>query len=401
VAASIAVLTLAVASLAGCDGSDASETQAPVAAQLDWLVSNVNHGSATLAEPEVEAHLTSTLLATLPAGQAIRAIRQATTAYSPIRVTGYAGRPSETSAIALIETRERQKLAIYVSVDPTPEHRIANLELGEQPGSAAASANPGRYTGRFDIGGRSMFLNCSGSGSPTVVLEAGANGGSSDWLAVQRSLATTTHVCSYDRANLPGGSSDPVRKPQTAQAIVTDLHRLLRAADVPGPYVLAGHSNGGLYARLYATTYPKEIAGLVLIDTGNYPAIQRELYKKMLTPEQWRAHQADRPGKAPFVENVADEQVDLQRSYKQLAKAQRRHPLRDVPLIVISHGIPDAPQAGPSGMEKAWQQEQVKLAKLVPGGRRIVATKSHHGIPDEQPGLIVQVIKSLLGPFPE
>ena len=84
-----------------------------------------------------------------------------------------------------------------------------------------------------------------------------------------------------------------------------------------------------------------------------------------------------------------------------MAKAQRRHPLRDVPLIVISHGIPDAPQAGPSGMEKAWQQEQVKLAKLVPGGRRIVATKSHHGIPDEQPGLIVQVIKSLLGPFPE
>ena len=84
---------------------------------------------------------------------------------------------------------------------------------------AAQMAYSGRYTGAFDIGGRKLFLNCSGSGEPTVILEAGANSGSNAWWKVQPWLATTTRVCSYDRANLPGGSSDPSgsrRPPRTS-----------------------------------------------------------------------------------------------------------------------------------------------------------------------------------------
>lgn len=404
----VAVAVLAATSLAACGGGDvASKPKSPVAEQLDWLVSEVNGDSATLAQSEVEAHLANSYLDALPAAQVISFVKQARSAYAPIRLVGFAGHPSAASGIALVETRQQQKLAIYASVDGSPEHRITGLDVAERPAIGATEmAAARRYTGAFDIGGRKMFLNCSGSGSPTVILEAGANAGSHSWFAVQPWLATTTRVCSYDRANVPGGSSDPGNKPQTAASIVSDLHRLLRAAELPGPYLFAGHSNGGLFARLYATTYPKEVLGLVLIDTGNYPAIQRTLYKKLGTPTQWKAYQAYQRNTAPFVENAADEQVDLEASYAQMAKAQRRHPLPRMPLVVISHGIPD-PSAGREALpglnkatEKLWQQTQINLATLVPGGRRIVATKSHHPIPTEQPGLIVQTIRALLTPSP-
>ena len=97
-----------------------------------------------------------------------------------------------------------------------------------------------------------------------------------------------------------------------------------------------------------------------------------------------------------------DEQVDLEASYAQLARAQRRHPLPKMPLVVISHGIPDPPMGREfvpglnTAIETEWQQQQIKLATLVPGGRRIVATESGHMIPAEQPGLVVGVIEDML-----
>jgi pimeloyl-ACP methyl ester carboxylesterase len=181
----------------------------------------------------------------------------------------------------------------------------------------------------------------------------------------------------------------------------SELHNLLAAANVPGPYVLAGHSNGGLFARLYATTYPEQVRGLVLIDTGNYPAMLHALYRKMM-PSQWQAYQATLRHQPPFVENPAGEQVDLATSYRQLATTQRRQPLPKMPFFVISHGIPDAPMGAEvvpginKEIETAWQQMQIKLAHLVPGGKRIVATKSDHMIPTGQPGLVVRTIRAVL-----
>ena len=208
----IALVTLAVMSSVayggeGVDAAPDADPQTPVREQLAWVVSEVNGDSATLAQPEVKAHFAAGFLAAAPAAQVVSLIKQATSAYAPIRIIRLAGHPSATSAIALIETREQQKLAIYISVDRSEGHRITGLEVGERPGSGAAGiAVAGRYTGAFDIGGRKLFLNCSGSGTPTVILEAGANGGSLSWAAVQPRLATTTRVCSYDRANLPGGA---------------------------------------------------------------------------------------------------------------------------------------------------------------------------------------------------
>ncbi len=279
----------ATAAFAGFSPGSAGATEVtlpdtPMGKQLAWVIGEINGGSATLVPAEVERHVTRRFLVGLPAGELVAVARQATSAYAPVRFTGFAGHPSATSAIALIETRTHQKLAIYASIEARSQ-RLAALDLATPPQAGAATfATAGRYTGAFAIGGgRKMFITCAGSGSPTVILEAGANGGAHSWLAVQPRLATTTRVCSYDRANLPGGSSDPAPKPQTAADIVTDLHKLLAAARVPGPFVLAGHSNGGLFARLYATTYPQQVKGLVLIDTGNYPAMLDRVYRRLLT----------------------------------------------------------------------------------------------------------------------
>ena len=116
-----------------------------------------------------------------------------------------------------------------------------------------------------DVGGHRLHLHCTGTGSPTVVLEPGAGMSSSTMGWIQPAVARDTRVCVYDRAGR--GWSDPADTTQDATQIATDLHTLLQRANVPGPYVLAGHSFGGLYALTYAAQYPTEVAGMVLIDS--------------------------------------------------------------------------------------------------------------------------------------
>jgi pimeloyl-ACP methyl ester carboxylesterase len=402
------VATAAAALLAAAAAATAAAQpplpDTPVGRQLAWMIASVDGRAAPLTPVVARRHVAPSFFRALPVAQFVAVMRQTAAQAGPIRVAGFAGHPTPTDAIALIETRTHQKLAIYASVEPGARHRITGLEFTERPGpGAAAIAEPGTYTGAFDVGGHRLFLNCSGSGEPTVVLEAGAGGGSSAWTRVQRPLAVTTRVCSYDRSHVPGGSSDPVRKPQDAAGIVRDLHRLLQKAGVPGPYVLAGHSNGGLFARLYATTYPDEVAGLVLVDSVSdaEPAETRTLYRRLLSPRQWRAYQALLRHPPPLVEYVGDEQVDMATSFAQMTRAQRSHPLPAMPLVVISHGIAD-----PAGREeipglareteRSWQRMQAGLARLVPGGRRVVAARSHHQIPAEQPAVVIAALRSVL-----
>jgi pimeloyl-ACP methyl ester carboxylesterase len=131
--------------------------------------------------------------------------------------------------------------------------------------SAATDSPPAMPGQAISVGGHSMHLDCTGTGSPTVVLQPGGGEMSSNmgWIAPR--VATNTRVCVYDR---PGrGWSDPVKTAQDASQIATDLHTLLQRANVPGPYVLAGHSFGGLYVLTYADRYPDRVAGMVVIDT--------------------------------------------------------------------------------------------------------------------------------------
>ena len=142
----------------------------------------------------------------------------------------------------------------------------------------AQAAERGNFGGLVDLGdGRKMYLKCSGRGSPTVVLVGGLRASADDWSISNKSKPTVfaevakfTRVCACDRPGTPVGEkpsrSDPVPQPTTAKDAVADLHALLSAAGEAGPYVLVGHSYGGLIVRLYASTYPKDVSGLVLVD---------------------------------------------------------------------------------------------------------------------------------------
>ena len=158
-----------------------------------------------------------------------------------------------------------------------------------------STANPIREDFAKQIyigGGRKMYLECRGSGSPTVVLVAGLKGSAGDWNVAKPSgptvfaeVAKFTRVCAYDRPGTPVGEkpsrSDPVPQATTAREAVADLHALLSAAGVAGPYVLVGHSYGGLIVRLYASIYPEDVSGLVLVDALT------EGLRDAETPEQW------------------------------------------------------------------------------------------------------------------
>ena len=116
----------------------------------------------------------------------------------------------------------------------------------------------------YDVGGRRLHMSCTGTGSPTVVLQNGLGETSAHWAWITRALAADTRVCAYDRAGQ--GWSDDAGTSQDAAAIVVDLHTLLERAKEPGPYVLAGHSAGGPYMMYYAAQYPDQVAGMVLLD---------------------------------------------------------------------------------------------------------------------------------------
>ncbi len=283
-------------------------------------------------------------------------------------------------------------------------------------GSAAAAplAQSEEFSGLFDIGdGRELYLECRGSGSPTVILEAGAGNNGQTWdtaglptgttqTAVFPGVATFTRVCAYDR---PGtildldhySRSDPTAMPRTAGDIIEDLHRLLAAADVPGPYVLAGHSFGGLVVRLFAATYPDEVAGLVLIDAAHedYYAEQQ----RVLSPEQWGELSRLAAEGPPALAEYADfERLDTAASADQMREAAATTPLRDIPEIVLTHGRAwEWPAAYPAAeLEAVWLPLQKKLAALTPSGRLIVAEESGHFIPGDQPDLVIDAIRAVV-----
>jgi pimeloyl-ACP methyl ester carboxylesterase len=116
-----------------------------------------------------------------------------------------------------------------------------------------------------DVGGHRLHINCTGTGSPTVVIDAGLGDWSTSWGFVQPEVAKVTRVCTYDRAGM--GWSEPGPLPRVASQFAKELHALLHNAKIPGPYILVGHSLGGLPVRMFTHDYPSEVAGVVLIDS--------------------------------------------------------------------------------------------------------------------------------------
>ena len=284
-----------------------------------------------------------------------------------------------------------------------------------KPAARAPTPSHGNFSGRVTIrGDRKLYLECRGRGSPTVVLEAGTGNLAQIWSeppdgpgrAVLPAVAQFTRVCAYDRPGtylLPDmlSRSDPVAMPRTARDIVLDLHALLRGAHISGPYVLAGHSFGGMVARLYATTYPRRVAGLVSIDAQNEDFAAA--YKELFTPEQYQAVVLN-PQPPPGLENYSGvELLDLEPSAAQMRQAQADTPLRPMPLVVLTHsrtlpnpfGFP--PDFPIEALDRAFQDSQDMLAELVPGARLVVAARSGHYIQLDQPKLVTREIRRVVG----
>jgi pimeloyl-ACP methyl ester carboxylesterase len=133
-----------------------------------------------------------------------------------------------------------------------------------------------------DVGGYRLHINCVGQGSPTVVLDGGLGEWSAQWVRVQQEVSGTTRVCAYDRAGI--GWSEMGPEPRDAKQISNELHALLEGADIDGPYVLVGHSFGGLYIQTYAARYPEEVAGVALVDSSqpdqfSHQSVARDSYE--------------------------------------------------------------------------------------------------------------------------
>ncbi len=256
-----------------------------------------------------------------------------------------------------------------------------------------------------------------------MILEAGSGNDADIWddvalppdsgeTAVLPGVAAFTRVCAYDR---PGtildldqrSRSDPVPMPRTTADVVVDLNALLDAAGVPGPYVLVGHSLGGIIVRQYAAAYPEEVAGLVLVDASHEE--QNARFEAALRPEDWAAFQRVQEQAMPNLEDDPEwERIDFDASFAQLREAAAAQPLPPLPLFVLTRGIPASAEVPPEvrsalpadfpweAFDTVWQSLQDELATLAPDDRHVMATESGHYIHLDQPQLVIAAIRDVV-----
>jgi pimeloyl-ACP methyl ester carboxylesterase len=229
---------------------------------------------------------------------------------------------------------------------------------------------PGRLVGIG--GGRTLYLKCEGSGTPTVVLEAGLGGTSTDWEEVQAPLSRVTRTCAYDRAGL--GNSLPIPGIHDAADEVADLERLLGHAGLAPPYVLVGASYGGLVARLFAYGHGQTTAGLVLVD-----AMVQDQDRTLLAA--WRALPANVRGRIPRPGTEPDLYgVDV-RAGEALDSGVTT--LGALPLVVVTRGRyvdagPPLPAAAQAAVDRWWNTGQDRLAGLSSDSVHVIALRSGH-----------------------
>jgi pimeloyl-ACP methyl ester carboxylesterase len=303
---------------------------------------------------------------------------------------------------------------------------------------------PGRL---IDLGGWRIHLNCSGQVSPSrpaVIFEAGAGDFSVDWSLIQPRVARFARVCSYDRAG--AGWSDLGARPRTLQQQVWELHALLERAGEKPPFIIVGHSYGGWLARLFAQTYPADVSGLVLVESGAEDPL-RIINGTVTHASKIAKGQPIPPVKTSDPLRVSDiplRIIDLIQSSIRGMRGQYNNPPRDklppdaqrmrewslsqikhaasndnpfeadelvamlaerrknknvldnLPLIVISQGILD--EEGPEAVEreKTHGKDQAALVTMSTAGKQIIAKESAHHVPLDEPEVVVTAIRELI-----
>jgi pimeloyl-ACP methyl ester carboxylesterase len=245
-----------------------------------------------------------------------------------------------------------------------------------------------------DVGGHFLYFDCVGAGSPTVVLEAGSGGSVRNWHDVQPELAKTTRTCSYDRAGL-GGSGD-IPGVHDAADEIRDLERLLDRADIGAPYVLVGHSYGGLLVRMFAAAHADDVAGVVLVDSAHPDQSSRFLAAlprgNPLTTTLRRALRLPR----------VDHGVAVRASF---ALARAVGSLDDARLVVITAGQtvdPDhnLPPDIRGRLDATWLSLQDDLAHLSTDSVHVIALRSDHFVQSfltGQPEVVVHAVRAVVG----
>ena len=239
---------------------------------------------------------------------------------------------------------------------------------------------------KVDVGGHNLNLLIGGQGSPAVIFEGGFGAGIASWSTVQKDVATFAQTVSYDRAGL--SQSEPGPKPRSAKQIGTELKAALLKAGVKPPYVLVGHSFGGVYARVFADMYPKDVIGMVLIDPSQEAFND---WAKTNLPDL-RKEEEGRIAKAS--EGVRAESDSIETSYSQ-ARTAKIPPGIQVLLISAAQD-----EGMPAEARKMWIQKHKEWIASVPGGKHIIAEKSGHFVQAQNPALVIDAIRQMVKKAP-
>jgi|SRR5215216_1391011 len=234
---------------------------------------------------------------------------------------------------------------------------------------------------KVNVGGHGLQLLVGGQGSPAVIFEGGFGTGIASWSRVQKDVAAFTQTVSYDRAGL--GQSDPGPRPRSAKQIATELHAALQKSGVKPPYVMVGHSFGGIYVRVFADMYPKEVVGMVLIDPS------QESFNDWPGKNQPDRLKAAESNIAKAGEGVQAEFAAVDTSYSQARVAKVP---AGIPLTLLTA---TEDESMPAEARKVWIEKHKEWLATVPGSKHIVVEKATHFIQAQQPGLVIEAIKQV------
>ncbi len=369
----------------------------PVGVQLAWTLTQLNGGASTLTDSDVLSHVSPALLAVLPPPAVVATLQELAGA-GPFAFLGFTRTPTDRQGNALLLGASGMPFVLPIAVEPVAPYLIVGLSLAPVPPPAGteltpykAGSDPSRFDGLVSIGDRRIEISCRGTGSPTVLLESGLGDPAAPWFGVESAVANFTRVCSYDRTNTVASASDPSVTPRTGLDDAADLTAVLKAAAIPGPYVLVGHSIGSHVIRLFAGLNPSLTAGLVLVDPTHEDQDVRR--KALVDPSQFAVLQA--------ILSANAEGMDLDATAAQVSRARANGNLPPVPLVVVSAGMPDDGSGFPPGWPMAAEARlhgelQSDLASLVPNGKQIVAGLSTHYVHQSQPQLVVNAIKDVV-----